>query len=198
MRVLLRSLVVVAVLVTAVSFGILPHFFSARRAPGALEETIVRRLRRLSIPAAERALANPLPVSDEVLSDARAHFADHCAFCHGQDGRGNASLGATLYPPVPDLTAPVIQSLSDGEIFYAIQNGIRFSGMPAWGSDDSAHASSSWALVHFIRRLAELSGADLRQRKEPRPPSTSGQAAGASLREGSHRHAESEGHSHGH
>jgi mono/diheme cytochrome c family protein len=133
---------------------VLPDFFSARREASSLEEPLVRRLRLLSIPSHDRSRLNPIPFSDEVLEEARAHFADHCAFCHGQDGRGNLDLGAAFHPPVPDLTEPSIQSRSDGELYYAIQNGIRFSGMPAWGAG-GGHASSSWALVHLIRHLPE-------------------------------------------
>jgi hypothetical protein len=45
--------------------------------------------------------------------------------------------------------------MSDGELFYVIENGIRLSGMPAFGGNDSADAS--WKLVVFIRHLPQLS-----------------------------------------
>jgi hypothetical protein len=64
-------------------------------------------------------------------------------------------MGAHMYPPAPDMRAPLTQDLSDGELFYIIQNGVRLTGMPAWGG---AHGSEedSWKLVHFIRHLPRL------------------------------------------
>ena len=90
-----------------------------------------------------------------MLADARAHWADHCAGCHGNDGGGNTALGKNSYPPAPDMRLPETQQLSDGELFYIIQNGIRMSGMPAWGGSDH-DAQDSWKLVHFIRHLPDL------------------------------------------
>ena len=44
------------------------------------------------------------------------------------------------------------QDLTDGEIFYIIKNGIRFTGMPGWGGEDE----ENWKLVLFIRHLPKL------------------------------------------
>ena len=46
------------------------------------------------------------------------------------------------------------QSLTDGELYWIIHNGIRLSGMPAWG--DPGHDDDSWKLVVFIRHLPSL------------------------------------------
>ena len=90
-----------------------------------------------------------------MLVEARAHWADHCAGCHGNDGSGNTPLGKNSYPPAPDMRLAETQQMSDGELFYIIQNGIRMSGMPAWGGSDH-DAQDSWKLVHFIRHLPQL------------------------------------------
>ena len=63
-------------------------------------------------------------------------------------------FGKGLYPKPPDMRAARTQALTDGEIFYIIENGIRMSGMPAFGGADSDDAS--WKLVHFIRHLPKL------------------------------------------
>ena len=117
--------------------------FSARDEPGAVEEFIARRMRRLATPREARETKNPVDLSPEVLADARGHFADHCATCHGNDGRGKTGIGQNLYPKAPDMQAAVTQSLSDGEIFYIIHNGIRLTGMPAWGSSANDSSISS-------------------------------------------------------
>lgn len=145
--------------------------FSAREDPTAAEAFIARRLRRLAIPRADRNATNPVPASPAVLMEAKEHFADHCAFCHANDGSGNTSIGKGLYPKPPDMRQSSTQTLSDGELFYIIQNGIRFTGMPAFGTPDKSHDEDSWKLVRFIRQLPELTEEDLAHMKEMNPKS---------------------------
>ena len=91
----------------------------------------------------------------EMIAEADEHFVEHCGVCHGIDGRGDTVIGKNLYPKVPDMSQPGTQQLSDGEIYYIISNGIRLTGMPAWGSEDKPEAI--WDLVSLIRRLPKLS-----------------------------------------
>jgi len=137
-----------------------------------MESVLARGMRRLAIPAGTRALENPLPASTEVLARARAHFADHCAGCHGNDGRGRTQLGRNLYPKAPDMAAAETQALSDGELFAIIENGVRLTGMPAWGGPGPEDDDESWELVHFIRRLPNLTPDELAEMQalNPRSP----------------------------
>jgi mono/diheme cytochrome c family protein len=162
MKVLVVALAVLAAAVASVTITALPGFFSARREPGAMESLVVRRLRRAAIPVDVRRLENPIGASAEVLAEAREHFGEHCAVCHGNDGRGKTDIGPNFYPPVPDLTAREIQSLSDAELYYAIREGVRFSGMPAWGSHGEEGDWANWQLVHFVRHLPKLTPDELR------------------------------------
>ena len=145
--------------------------FSARQEPTGIEAWIARNTRAMAIPSADRNLNNPVPLTPDVLVEARRHFADHCAVCHANDGSGHTEMGRNLYPRVPDMRQHATQSLSDGEIYFIIQNGIRLSGMPAWG-EESGHDQESWALVHFIRHLPSLSPDQINdmQKFNPRSP----------------------------
>lgn len=127
---------------------------SARPEPGAAEVAVARRLRSALIPAAAREARNPLALEPRLLTEGRAHFADHCAGCHANDGSGNTPLGRSLYPRAPDMRREPTQALSDGELFYIIENGVRLTGMPAWGG--AGKPEESWKLVHFIRHLPAL------------------------------------------
>src|SRR3977135_336996 len=132
---------------------------SARPQPGQLETFVARRLRAMAMRMATRSLTNPIPVSEEVVAEGRDHFADHCASCHGNDGSGNTEMGHNLYPRVPDMRLAATQKLSDGESFYIIRHGIRWTGMPAWGGP--ADDNESWQLVWFVRQLPQLTPDDL-------------------------------------
>jgi mono/diheme cytochrome c family protein len=128
--------------------------FSARAEPSTIERSIAGTLRRAAVPAAARGARNPFPSSPEILDEARAHFADHCASCHANNGSGDTVLGRGLYPRAPDMRKSETQSLTDGELYWVIHNGVRLSGMPAWG--EPGRDDDSWKLVTFIRHLPSL------------------------------------------
>jgi mono/diheme cytochrome c family protein len=144
--------------------------FSTREEPRTLERIMARTARRWAVPAAARATPNPIPYSPAVWTEARAHFADHCASCHANDGSGDTELGRNLYPRAPDMRLAATQDLTDGEIYWVIANGVRLTGMPAWGPGGPNDADT-WKLVHFIRRLKELAPDDLRTMKALNPKS---------------------------
>jgi mono/diheme cytochrome c family protein len=136
---------------------ILHDGLSARANPSRLEMFIARHARRMAIPSRARDTANPVADSADVQREARKHFADHCAVCHGNDGSGDNPMGHGLYPKPPDLRGPRTQKLSDGELFWIIENGVRFTGMPAFGgSNEHGSSDDSWKLVRFIRHLPQL------------------------------------------
>jgi len=99
--------------------------------------------------------------SPEVIADGRAHFADHCAVCHANDGSGKTEMGQGMWPKAPDMRLAATQNLTDGELFWIIENGIRFTGMPGWSTGTTEGETSSWNLVHFIRHLPDISEAEL-------------------------------------
>ena len=144
---------------------------SAREQPSAVEELAARSFRRLATPRAVRDLRNPVPSSPQVLAAGRAHFADHCASCHANDGSGNTEVGRGLYPKAPDMRLAATQSLTDGELFSIIRNGIRLAGMPAWGSGTPEDDLGTWGLVHFIRHLPRISEEELDEMRQLNPRS---------------------------
>jgi mono/diheme cytochrome c family protein len=145
---------------------------SARAEPGRVEKAVARRVRDLAVARRARDLVNPVPRSAEAIADGLAHFADHCASCHANDGTGNTEVGRNLFPKAPDMRLAPTQQLSDGELFWIIENGVRFTGMPAWSTGDKNGEEASWRLVHFIRYLPNLTAADLKQMEtlNPRSP----------------------------
>lgn len=145
--------------------------FSSRAEPTFLEATVARQLRRLSIPAGERSRKNPLQPTADNLKEGMEHFADHCALCHGNSGAGDTPIARGLYPHPPILREARTQSLSDGELFAIIQNGIRFTGMPAFGGSEHTD-EDSWKCVLFIRHLPQQTPAEIAamEKLNPRAP----------------------------
>lgn len=166
MRPVLKAFALLVLLVTAVGAGGLWYFLSsgvsAKEQPGRIEEFVAGRVRNMAIARRARSLTNPVAYSGEVIAEGRAHFADHCAVCHANDGSGNTPMGRGMWPKPPDLRLARTQDLTDGELFWIIENGIRFTGMPAWSTGTKEGEEASWHLVHFIRRLPML----LREERE--------------------------------
>ena len=164
---LLACVVVAAVAVRTINRG-----FSARERPSAAEAMAARMMRRMAVPRRAKNLVNPIYPSDEVFADARAHFADHCATCHANDGSGDTVIGRNLYPKAPDMRLDATQSLTDGELYAIIQDGIRLTGMPAWGKEGDENDEDSWKLVHLIRHFKDLTPEHLKemQRMNPKSP----------------------------
>ena len=91
---LVASVVAVVLLAAGGAWYVTRHGISAREPPSSIEEAIARRLRHLAIPRAARAAKNPITSSPQALAEGRAHFADHCATCHANDGGGRTLINS--------------------------------------------------------------------------------------------------------
>src|SRR5262245_17421893 len=156
MKKLISIVAVLAVLGIAAYLIWATRGFSAREQPTVFERGVARTVRQWAVPSNAREMKNPVAINTEVMLEARAHWADHCAGCHANNGSGETEMGRNLYPKAPDMRAPDTQQLSDGELFFIIENGIRLTGMPAWSDGTPKSAEASWKLVHFIRHLPQV------------------------------------------
>jgi len=143
--------------------------FSARDNPSAIETLIATTARQLAVPSQYRQLRNPLSSSAD-LRAGMEHFADHCATCHANDGSGDTLFGKGLYPKPPDMRQKETQMKSDGELYYTIENGIRLTGMPAFGEEHAkAGDMETWNLVLLIRHLPKQTAEELQQMEQLNP-----------------------------
>jgi len=146
-------LAVFAVLLAAVAgfyFLILPGLSVASNPPGRFEVTVATYLLNHSVPASAKAMTNPLGPKPDPAAMRAGHdlFTQKCETCHAYDGGGRTEMGGNSFPRAPVLRTAVA-SISDGEIFYHIRNGIRNTPMPAWNLPDR----QIWQLVAYIRNL---------------------------------------------
>src|ERR1700730_2133555 len=123
----------------------------------------------MAVPSEYRQLRNPFSGSPENVQAGMEHFSDHCATCHANDGGGDTLFGKGLYPKPPDMRTAETQNKSDGELYYTIENGVRLSGMPAFGpasallsgKNQGTGDAETWKLVLFIRRLPQITSEEL-------------------------------------
>ena len=157
-RVLLAVAIFIIALCAAAVFWVRR---SAADEPSYLERVIARRVRNFAIPGKAKREANPWRPTPDNLQQARETFLARCAGCHGYDGSGQTQVGRALYPKPPDLRHDPTQQLTDGQIHYIIENGVRLTGMPAWNSSHAQPNDDSWKLVLFIRALRHPQPAEL-------------------------------------
>jgi predicted CXXCH cytochrome family protein len=180
-----RFLIVSVVVAVAVVVGVgalyqwlVPGLSSARIEQGPLETRVATWLLHRSVPAAAKARGNPLGNDPAEVAAGSALFKQKCEVCHAYDGGGKTEVGSGEYPRPPSLRSMDIASMSDGEIFYHIRNGIRNTGMPAWSMPDQ----QIWQLVSLIRHLPEVVSLAAEPRTEDKNTSTSHYVGSAACR----------------
>jgi S-disulfanyl-L-cysteine oxidoreductase SoxD len=95
---------------------------------------------------------NPLPPTAENIADGKASFSHYCVACHGLDGQNTGvPFADNMAPPVPSLASNTVQSYTDGQLKWVIDNGIFPSGMPA--SKGILTDEEIWSIVVYIRHL---------------------------------------------
>ena len=124
----------------------------ALQEPGHLETVLATGAKRLVIRWASREGIPPAPTNLQAsVEEGDKLYAADCSMCHGADGHTATDAGRWMYPRAADLTSSGVQRYSDRELFWIIKNGIRLSGMPAFGKVESDERI--WNLVHFVRTL---------------------------------------------
>ena len=99
-------------------------------------------------PAAEKDKKNPLPADASTIAQGKKVAEVNCVSCHGARGKGDGAAAVALNPKPADWTSAVVQSESDGEIFWKISTGR--GAMPSW---NFLPENDRWALVRYIRSL---------------------------------------------
>ena len=169
LRALWHGLAVLGLLSLAGALWFASQGVAATPTPGPLETAAARTARHWLVPASQRARTSPEAANEKTLADGLAHWADHCASCHANDGSGDTAMGRGLYPKAPDMRLPTTQQLSDGELFALIEHGVKLTGMPAWGTGTAEGERSTWHLVQFIRHLPALTDEEIMEMEDLNP-----------------------------
>ena len=146
------AILVLVVVVTVIVIALMRFNLTALREPGRLETVVANRATRFIIRRASRQGTPPRPMDTTTsISSGGTLYGSDCSLCHGSDGRAQTPVGRWMYPRAADLSSEQVQSYSDQELFWILQNGIRFTGMPAFGKVESG--DHIWDLVNYVRTL---------------------------------------------
>ena len=152
-RWILIVLIALAFGAVVVIVGFTQFRLDALQEPGHLETVLATRAKHVLVRRNSRDGIPPAPTNRESsIEEGDKLFGTECAACHGLDGHKLTDAGRWMYPRAVELTSPEVQQYSDREIFWIVKNGIRLSGMPAFGNVESDE--HIWNLVHYVRTLA--------------------------------------------
>jgi mono/diheme cytochrome c family protein len=140
-------LVAVIAIVAASQFTL-----SALPEPGRLELSLATKAKHYLVHRSSREGIPPAPADRQVaIQEGERVYGTDCGACHGLSGHNPTDAGRWMYPRAADLTSSGVHSYSDQEVFWIIKNGIRLSGMPAFGKVETDE--HIWDLVFYIHTL---------------------------------------------
>jgi len=143
---------IVVLFVVLIGIALMRFNLTALHEPGPAETRLANMSKRFFIYRASRHGIPPRPQDAKAsIERGGSHYGLDCGVCHADDGRAQRPPGQWMYPRASDLTSRQVQSYSDLELFWIIQNGIRFTGMPAFG--DVETPDHVWDLVNYVRTL---------------------------------------------
>jgi mono/diheme cytochrome c family protein len=151
----LRVIIVLAIIVAgavAAVVGFNRIKLDALHEPGPAETFLATKIKKILIARSSRQGIPPAPTDLKAsIKEGETVYGTDCSMCHGMDGRTPTDTGRWMYPRASDLTSPTVQQYSDRELFWIIKNGIRLTGMPAFGKvEPEEHI---WNLVTYVRTL---------------------------------------------
>ncbi len=159
-----RSTIIVFVVIAAAVAAAIVYLFSGFYNIAATEPHwsatvwLIGQVRDRSVKFHSRGI-NPRDLPSDLkdpklLKPGTEHYHEMCRLCHGAPGYEKEELAKGLYPKPPNLASRKIQGMSDAEMFWVLKNGIKMTGMPAFGP--SHDEDELWAIVAFIRHLPKL------------------------------------------
>lgn len=144
------ALVVLILLMTFIAFA--DFNLSALPEPGRNETYLATNAKHMLIGRASRRGVPAEPARTQAsITAGNTLYGAECAACHGLDGHTLTDTGRWMYPRAADLASPAVQQYSDPELFWIVKNGIRLSGMPAFGKVETDE--HIWNLVTYVRTL---------------------------------------------
>lgn len=145
------ALVTAAIVVRAGLYDV-----SATREHTQLVYSLLETTMRYSVQRRAHGIAVPSLASPAMAARGAACYRDHCAQCHGGPGAAPDGIGKSMQP-LPGFLIDASTRWRPQELYLITRDGIKMSGMPAWGWRLGEH--DLWSMVAFLERMPELSPA---------------------------------------
>ena len=104
-----------------------------------------------------KGISTPSLNDSSMVKEGFGHYNEMCVGCHGAPGVERSEIGKGLYPHGPNL-ANSARELEPAELFWVAKNGIKSTGMPAFGPTHSDQ--KIWAIVAFLEKMKDMKPQD--------------------------------------
>jgi mono/diheme cytochrome c family protein len=135
-----------------------PPDFTDKLAPWVLDKSIER---------GAKSVTDPVSKDPNAVALGLTHYRENCLPCHEVPGVEAAEFHEGMNPSPPDMDAEGVQHQSDAELFWVIKNGIRMTGMPAFGVNHKDEEIRH--IVAFVRHVTQLTDAERQALKSGAP-----------------------------
>ena len=147
------SLILFLVLVVAIAARVGWWPVNATPVPPQWESAFGQATLQATLSRQARGLTNPIQPSNEVFLTGLKIFKMNCAGCHGSRGQPRQWGTRNFYPSVPQFADNPLH-LSAPQMFVAIKDGIRYSGIGAW--DGMMSDEEIWKVATFLEHIGSL------------------------------------------
>jgi len=113
----------------------------------------LRRTQHHSVERRAEGIQVPRLDDPEMIKTGLVHYQEMCATCHGAPGIKMSEIGAGLNPTPPNLIRST-RDMSAAEVYWIVKNGIRMTGMPAFGPTHDE--PTLWAITAFVKQLPTM------------------------------------------
>lgn len=154
------SLLFISLVLTIIALGLGVYNMAATDKHWNVTEKIIAQVRDSSIAARAQELTAPSLEDAELLSQGAEHYNAMCTICHLAPGIKVTELSAGLYPtppifhqrePITDQTKKLERAKA---YFWVIKNGLKMTGMPAWGL--SHDDNEIWGMAAFVLKMSNM------------------------------------------
>jgi cytochrome c553 len=149
---------------------------AASRGHFAVTEWFLEFALRRSVATHSLAISPPRLDDPAMVRLGAGHFASGCAPCHGAPGEPRSPIVRQMLPPPPDL-AVAAPTWPREQLFWIVQNGLKYTGMPAWTAPE--RDDEVWSVVAFLRALPGMDEQAYRTLVGSTVPAATDGAAGA-------------------
>ncbi len=156
MKALIIILIIIGIIIAVAAIYIYSGYYNvaATKPHSKLTLWLINEMRESSIEHYSKGIKSPPKISPDMIREGVEHFHEMCRLCHAAPGFAKEEFAEGLYPKPPDLASKDIQQADDAEIFWVIKNGIKLTGMPAFGP--THNDNEIWGMVRVVRRLPGL------------------------------------------
>jgi thiosulfate dehydrogenase len=143
--------VLAAVVFIAVRFGLVPA--TADVPPAPLEKMMAHMSLDATIRRDGPKPPYPFASSDAAIVAGAKLYTQHCAMCHGSGVGEKTALAKGLYIAPPQFVKHGVEDDPEGETYWKIEHGIRFTAMPSYRG--SLTEEQIWQLTYFMKNLPD-------------------------------------------